>query len=229
MDERMSLLMSDSSTGDSNKETMLDFILSWTLRRAQSCYSNEKPMLYRYCREILFNLLEINNLNGIEVESVETWKQWERIDLHANIQLRMSDGSKQYHTLLVENKVYTMTREGQLAKYKKLFTETYKDTEYAGHMHFVLITCFESTDSPSRILEADCEKNGYRFDQYIVGRHHDKDDKNPHFHLMANVVLNDGTRANLANIGKAAKEASISVTEQWHLTPANHRKNMPVS
>lgn len=36
-------------------------------------------------------------------------------------------------------------------------------------------------------------------------------------------------RANLANIGKAAKEASISVTEQWHLTPANHRKNMPVS
>ena len=163
MDERMSLLMSDSSTGDSNKETMLDFILSWTLRRAQSCYSNEKPMLYRYCREILFNLLEINNLNGIEVESVETWKQWERIDLHANIQLRMSDGSKQYHTLLVENKVYTMTREGQLAKYKKLFTETYKDTEYAGHMHFVLITCFESTDSPSRILEADCEKNGYRF------------------------------------------------------------------
>ena len=72
-------------------------------------------------------------------------------------------------------------------------------------------------------------KNGYRFDQYIVGRHHDKDDKNPHFHLMANVVLNDGTRANLANIGKAAKEASISVTEQWHLTPANHRKNMPVS
>ena len=50
------------------------------------------------------------------------------------------------------------------------------------------------------------EKNGYRFDQYIVGRHHDKDDK-----------------------GKAAKEASISVTEQWHLTPANHRKNMPVS
>ena len=56
-----------------------------------------------------------------------------------------------------------MTREGQLANYKKLFTETYKDTEYAGHMHFVLITCFESTDSPSRILEADCEKNGYRF------------------------------------------------------------------
>lgn len=70
------------------------------------------------------------------------------------------------------------------------------------------------------------ERHGYRFDQFIVGRHHDKDDKNPHFHFLANVVLGDGTRANLANIGKAAKEASISVTEQWGLTPANHRKRM---
>ena len=70
------------------------------------------------------------------------------------------------------------------------------------------------------------ERHGYRFDQFIVGRHHDKDDKNPHFHFLANVVLDDGTRANLANIGKAAKEASISVTEQWGLTPASHRKRM---
>ena len=60
----------------------------------------------------------------------------------------------------------------------------------------------------------------------ICFRHHDKDDKNPHFHFLANVVLDDGTRANLANIGKAAKEASISVTEKWGLTPANHRKRM---
>ena len=70
------------------------------------------------------------------------------------------------------------------------------------------------------------ERHGYRFDQFIVGRHHDKDDKNPHFHFLANVVLDDGTRVNLANIGKAAKEASISITEQWGLTPANHRRRI---
>ena len=70
------------------------------------------------------------------------------------------------------------------------------------------------------------ERHGYRFDQFIVGRHHDKDNKNPHFHFLANVVLDDGTRTNLANIGKAAKEASIFVTEQWGLTPANHRKRI---
>ena len=44
--------------------------------------------------------------------------------------------------------------------------------------------------------------------------------------ITTRTVLDDGTRANLANIGKAAKEASISVTEQWGLTPANHRKRM---
>ena len=33
------------------------------------------------------------------------------------------------------------------------------------------------------------ERHGYRFDQFLVGRHHDKDNKNPHFHFLANVVL----------------------------------------
>ena len=32
--EKVSLLMKDSSEGDSQKETMIDFILSWTLRRS---------------------------------------------------------------------------------------------------------------------------------------------------------------------------------------------------
>ena len=67
---------------------------------------------------------------------------------------------------------------------------------------------------------------GERISTVFGSRHHDKDDKNPHFHFLANVVLDDGTRANLANIGKVAKEASISVTERWKLTPANHQKRM---
>lgn len=69
------------------------------------------------------------------------------------------------------------------------------------------------------------ESHGYHFDQFFYGRHHDKDDKNPHFHLVANVVLNDGSRANLANIGKAAREASIYVTEKWGLTSAKHLRD----
>lgn len=40
--EKVSLLMKDSSEGDSQKETMIDFILSWTLRRSMQQYSKEK-------------------------------------------------------------------------------------------------------------------------------------------------------------------------------------------
>ena len=44
--EKVSLLMKDSSEGDSQKETMIDFILSWTLLRSIQQYIEEKAMLY---------------------------------------------------------------------------------------------------------------------------------------------------------------------------------------
>lgn len=69
------------------------------------------------------------------------------------------------------------------------------------------------------------ESKGYHFDQYFFGEHHDKDYKNPHWHFVGNLVLNDGNRANIAYIGKAAKEASIYVTEKWELTSAMHLRN----
>lgn len=68
------------------------------------------------------------------------------------------------------------------------------------------------------------EQHGYRFDQIITVRHHDKDYQNPHFHLFANIVLDNGERANIANIGLACKQTSKAITEKWGLTPANHRK-----
>lgn len=51
--------MKDSSEGDSQKETMIDFILSWTLRRSVQQYSEENPVLYQYCRKILGKLIGI--------------------------------------------------------------------------------------------------------------------------------------------------------------------------
>lgn len=69
------------------------------------------------------------------------------------------------------------------------------------------------------------ESKGYHFDQYFYGEHHDKDHKNPHWHFVGNIVLDDGSRTNLAYIGKAAKEASIYITEKWGLTSAQHLRN----
>ena len=137
----VSLLMKDSSYGDCQKETMLDFILSWTLRRASSAYANEKTILYNYCREILFRLLDIKEYDNIEVCSVETWKQWEHIDLHTNIELSIN-GKPEWHAILIENKIYTPTHDDQLKRYRQIFDEAYKDGNFC--LHYVLITCHES-------------------------------------------------------------------------------------
>lgn len=67
----VSLLMKDSSYGDCQKETMLDFILSWTLRRASSAYANEKTILYNYCREILFRLLDIKEYETLKFAALK--------------------------------------------------------------------------------------------------------------------------------------------------------------
>ena len=65
--EKVSLLMKDSSEGDSQKETMIDFILSWTLRRSMQQYSKEKPILYQYCRKILGKLINIAMTDEVQM------------------------------------------------------------------------------------------------------------------------------------------------------------------
>ena len=50
--ELKSLLMCDASEGDAHKEAVMDFVMSWTLRRTASTFKNEKPLLYTACRRI---------------------------------------------------------------------------------------------------------------------------------------------------------------------------------
>ena len=50
--EKVSLLMKDSSEGDSQKETMIDFILSWTLRRSiqqTDWHRNDRRRASHFC------------------------------------------------------------------------------------------------------------------------------------------------------------------------------------
>ena len=39
--ELKSLLMCDASEGDTHKEAVMDFVMSWTLRRTASTFKNE--------------------------------------------------------------------------------------------------------------------------------------------------------------------------------------------
>ena len=153
-----SLLLSDSGK-KGKKEAMMSYVLAWTLKRSSSIYSYEKVVLYGYCREILFKLLERPDDKQTIVGSVETWLEWNNIDVHANIELKIN-GISQWHAVLIENKVYTPTHDNQLERYRLIFDEVYRDGEFKEeNRHYVLITCKES---PSEKLREDCLNSGFR-------------------------------------------------------------------
>ena len=147
--EKVSLLMKDSSEGDSQKETMIDFILSWTLRRSMQQYSKEKPILYQYCRKILGKLINIAMTDEVQVICVETWKQWKYIDLWANIHITYN-GKEELHTILIENKTYTPTHHNQLARYKAIFDQVCEEHMPDAKRHYILITALDEMPSMLR-------------------------------------------------------------------------------
>ncbi len=67
------------------------------------------------------------------------------------------------------------------------------------------------------------EAYSFRFDQYIVVRHHDQDHKNLHFHLVINLTLADGSAVKTSYIGKYAKMASMEVTHNWAMMATDNR------
>ena len=93
--------MADSTEGkDGAKEVIMDYVISWTLRRAQNSCANDKPVLYRYSRKLLGFLLGIE-LEDRDVVKVETKKQVERIDLWVEVSVNGVE-----YDILIEDKYY---------------------------------------------------------------------------------------------------------------------------
>ena len=161
------LLMKDSSEGDKGKEAMLDFVLSWTLRVASDAYpdKDEEQKLHKACRRILFKLIfglkryEEIERKQCQVCSVQVWKQWNNIDLHANVTLRIDGGEPEYHVIVVENKVYTSLSDNQLGPYKEIILNTYKGGAYEKHIHFWVITGFNEECRKDKFdkIKKECE------------------------------------------------------------------------
>ena len=89
-------------------EVMIDFFISWTLRCAVEKYKKENCLVQKYSKKILLFLLkdELGDIKNEEivVNSVETWKQWDRIDLVADVELNIGDELKKY-VIVFENKL----------------------------------------------------------------------------------------------------------------------------
>ena len=138
-----SLLMCDSTEGDGTAEIVMDFVMSYSLRHAVDEYLVEKPMLCRYCRNMLGKLIDVDITDKTHIKSINVWKEWEHIDLC--VEVVIIDGEAEYkYAVLVENKYYGQLKNGTLQRYKEAFDVHYKGTDYIKSYKFV--SCYEKLD-----------------------------------------------------------------------------------
>ena len=151
----MPQFMRDSSQNDGHAEPVMDYVISWCLRRADVICKDEKPILYSHCRFMLGKLLSIENTDDVIFSNVKVWKQWENIDLRIEVDVEQRGDITKY-ALLIENKYYTGLhdttdidgkRRNQLEVYKKKFDAHYADKSNEDwKLHYALITCIERND-----------------------------------------------------------------------------------
>lgn len=163
-------LMVDSSEKDGKAEIVMDYVLSWCLRRADEiCQRDNKPILYEYCRYMLGKLCEIDVNDSVNFQNVEVWKEDQNIDLWVELEVEINDTS-QKHAILIENKYYTglhLTRDSdgeyrnQLEVYKKRFDEHYSKKEEEWKLHYNLVTCVER-ESPAFTMYDIAKDFGYQ-------------------------------------------------------------------
>ena len=151
--------MNDQSEGDHGLEAILDYELSWVLRMVvdKECREN-KPRLYHQCRHILFTLIGMSDSPDINIKVVEVWKQWNRMDLVADVYMEIN-GKKELHVILAENKAYTMMKQNQRDDYPRDIKDEYDTNlrykDYRDYkLHQVLVTCF-CTDDENYLQQAE--------------------------------------------------------------------------
>lgn len=144
------MLMEDDSEKDGRAEIVMDYIISWTLRRADILCSTEKPILYKYCRQILATLLGLKLEDDMVFEMVKVWKQDQNIDLWVELTVRQGNTS-QRHAILIEDKFYDKLRDHQLETYKEIFDNHYAKQNEEWQKHYLLISCVERGEKFDRL------------------------------------------------------------------------------
>lgn len=151
----MPKLMVDSSENDGKAEIVMDYVLSWCLRRADIiCMNDNKPILYRFCRNMLALLCDIDLNDSVIFKEVKVWKEDQRIDLWVELIIE-NNGVPYKHAILIENKYYSSLHDSkdldgcyrnQLQVYKNKFDAHYNKEPDTWIKHYNLITCIERSD-----------------------------------------------------------------------------------
>lgn len=159
--------MVDETESDGHVEPIIDYVISWCLRRADVRCKDEKPILYSHCRFMLGKLLSIEDTDDVIFSNIKVWKQWNKIDLRVEVDVEQR-GKITKHALLIENKYYSHLHDAtdddgekrnQLEVYKKKFDAHYNTQSETWQKHYALITCIE--------------RNNSKFEQYRIAEKFD--------------------------------------------------------
>lgn len=168
MAEYKPFLMCDDSEKDGHAETMMDYVLSWSLRCTKYPFvKDNKPLLYHYCKYMLCTLIDrLQDMKIITIDDVRVWKQERYVDLWVEVDLHI-DNREEHHAILIEDKYYTGVHDDQLKRYRQIFEELYKDKEKypRRNLHYVLITCLYSDNIHYAPLAQAAKENGFKIYQ----------------------------------------------------------------
>ena len=149
-----SLFMQDSSRNNHGYEAMLDYQISWLLRLAKE---EKNDWLHEIARSVLFKLIEKENDSDVKINRVEVWKQWERIDLIAEIEIEVNNQTER-HLVVIENKAYTLIHDDQLTRYTYTVNSYYHDKGRNSYKkHFWVISFFDREEEWFKVLQKQCD------------------------------------------------------------------------
>lgn len=155
--DMFSSFMNDDSEGNHGKEAMLDYQLSYLLRMANT-YESGSELAKRVLMKMIGKTPKIDSYGLIEnlrLKSVKVWKQWQRIDLIAEVEANCGSGMKR-HAIIVENKAYTGIHDDQLSRYAESIEDYYKDKDV--QKHYWVITFFDSDTENYKTIETKCRE-----------------------------------------------------------------------
>lgn len=156
-----SFFMLDQSKGSHGIEKLIDYQLSWVMRiPANPNIKKQKPILYKNCRSILFQLMGCDDHNQL-VKSVAVKKQWKRIDLIAEVVIEKDNIEKNY-VIVQEHKAYTPIHDNQLVRYKTIIDEHYDSKQWGEERVFNVFTIAEPNTNLYHKIETACQDAGWK-------------------------------------------------------------------
>ena len=188
MERKHSFFMKDKQSSD-KIESLVDAFLSWTIQCCDTDkvarYNNAR--LHDYCKKIASVLLfgNPNELDKYKILSVETWRQWEKIDLCAEFVLKNKATQKEEkYALLLENKGYSSTHSNQLERYKTIFK-----THYNGKGFRLKYAYFSCKDQLNDWEKGECQSAGYR--AYTMDQVFDLANPNKDWDYTGNAIFDE--------------------------------------